>query len=120
MYGKGCRCLHVYKTSGSILLYNAGETMQPACPAFAHSIFFALALQLWAVLLVLRGAMTAAVVLAPYAAFQYFGYQRYCRRYSGPQRPWCDAAVPNLYGYVQSHYWNVGLFRYYELKQVGG
>ncbi|ETK86254.1 hypothetical protein F441_09246 [Phytophthora nicotianae CJ01A1] len=36
-------------------------------------------------------------------------------------RSWCFDAVPNLtamYTFVQSEYWNVGLFRYYELKQL--
>jgi phosphatidylinositol glycan class V len=36
-------------------------------------------------------------------------------------RSWCAKAVPNLsamYTFIQSEYWNVGLFRYYELKQV--
>ncbi|KAG7392083.1 hypothetical protein PHYPSEUDO_002307 [Phytophthora pseudosyringae] len=36
-------------------------------------------------------------------------------------RSWCVKAVPNLsamYTFIQSEYWNVGLFRYYELKQV--
>lgn len=36
-------------------------------------------------------------------------------------RSWCTKAVPNLsamYTFIQSEYWNVGLFRYYEWKQV--
>ncbi|KAG6587249.1 glycosyltransferase family 76 protein [Phytophthora cinnamomi] len=36
-------------------------------------------------------------------------------------RSWCAKAVPNftaMYTFIQSEYWNVGLFRYYELKQV--
>lgn len=32
--------------------------------------------------------------------------------------PWCDAKLPSAYTYVQSHYWNVGLFNYYEFKQI--
>ena len=36
------------------------------------------------------------------------------------QRPeWCEhGSTFNLYSYVQRKYWNVGLFRYYEWKQV--
>ncbi|KAG3115656.1 hypothetical protein PI124_g5512 [Phytophthora idaei] len=36
-------------------------------------------------------------------------------------RSWCTNAVPNLtamYSFIQREYWNVGLFRYYELKQL--
>ena len=36
-------------------------------------------------------------------------------------RPWCDSVFPNvsaMYGFIQREYWNVGLFRYYEPKQV--
>ncbi|XP_037036331.1 GPI mannosyltransferase 2 [Bradysia coprophila] len=32
--------------------------------------------------------------------------------------PWCGAKLPSAYTYVQSHYWNVGLFNYYEFKQI--
>jgi phosphatidylinositol glycan class V len=61
----------------------------------------------------------AAVLAGPYAALQYLGYRRYCLQQQEP-RPWCDAALPNLYGFVQSHYWGVGLLKYYQLSQVGG
>ena len=31
---------------------------------------------------------------------------------------WCDSALPDLYAHVQRTYWGVGLFRYYELRQL--
>ncbi|KAG7399528.1 hypothetical protein PHYBOEH_008653 [Phytophthora boehmeriae] len=36
-------------------------------------------------------------------------------------RSWCSDVIPNfsaMYMFVQSEYWNVGLFRYYEWKQL--
>ncbi|KAK8949330.1 hypothetical protein KSP39_PZI005209 [Platanthera zijinensis] len=33
-------------------------------------------------------------------------------------RPWCKSRVPNLYGFLQSHYWGVGFLRYFEVKQL--
>lgn len=32
--------------------------------------------------------------------------------------PWCSRAPPLIYSYIQDVYWNVGLLRYYELRQV--
>ena len=31
---------------------------------------------------------------------------------------WCSYSVPLAYTYVQKEYWNVGLFQYYEFKQI--
>jgi phosphatidylinositol glycan class V len=36
-------------------------------------------------------------------------------------RPWCDKIFPNvssMYMFIQMEYWNVGLFKYYEMKQI--
>lgn len=37
---------------------------------------------------------------------------------SAAHSPWCRNSIPISYGYIQSTYWNVGLFSYYELKQI--
>lgn len=33
-------------------------------------------------------------------------------------RPWCRARLPNVYAFVQQHYWGVGLLRYWRLQQL--
>ncbi len=32
--------------------------------------------------------------------------------------PWCEGKFPLAYSYVQAKYWDVGLFNYYEFKQI--
>ena len=51
-----------------------------------------------------------------YAAPQAVAWMEYCRPSS--TRPWCTALPPSIYTFVQSHYWNVGLFRYWTLSNL--
>lgn len=86
-------------------------------------------------------ATAAAASAAAFAAVQYHQYQRFCvaaadvlmtpavREYgerSGfvlagefarANSSWCHGTVPMAYAYVQSHYWRVGLFAYYQWRQ---
>ncbi|XP_078432455.1 transferases, transferring hexosyl groups [Wolffia australiana] len=65
------------------------------------------------------GAAQAAVVLAPMVGFQAYGYASMCfGRPAEQRRPWCQSWLPRLYGYVQSHYWDVGFLRYFQVKQL--
>ena len=83
--------------------------------------------------------LQVAVVLSPYIAWQIAGYRRVCLQ-SSRQKPlpsrstptrvareaasglpigWCSARrLPDLYAFVQDAYWGVGVFRYYELRQL--
>ena len=54
-----------------------------------------------------------AAMCMPHVLFQAWAYARLC-----PGRPWCASRIPNVYGFVQSHYWNVGFLRYWEALQL--
>ncbi len=61
----------------------------------------------------------AALVLLPSAAFQRFGYVQLCGPEAPTPRPWCTAGgLPSVYAFVQGEYWGVGLFRYWQVKQL--
>lgn len=55
----------------------------------------------------------ALIAASPFVLFQAWAYGRFCGT-----AVWCSARLPNAYGYVQATYWNVGLFRYWELAQL--
>jgi GPI mannosyltransferase 2 len=44
-----------------------------------------------------------------------YGYSLYC---NDVKSPYCSALFPNIYNYIQKEYWNVGLFLYWEPKQI--
>ena len=60
------------------------------------------------------------IVFFPVQLHDYQGYNIHCTPQSSTLHPeWCRHATRfSLYAYVQRKHWNVGLFRYYELKQT--
>ena len=50
------------------------------------------------------------------------GYAQFCGSEAWANadraRPYCQPAGPSLYSFIQSNYWGVGLFKYYQLQQV--
>merc|ERR1719253_164613 len=70
--------------------------------------------------LLLFHGLLALLVAYPVYYHDQRGYNFHCRE--SPFPTWCndDGLGPrfSLYAYVQRKHWNVGLFRYYELKQI--
>lgn len=77
---------------------------------------------LTAVLTVVKATSQSLVTIAPLVVFQGYGYYQHCglpkERAGEPERPWCNATIPYLYGFVQDYYWNVGFLRYFQVKQI--
>ncbi|KAK9760005.1 ER membrane glycoprotein subunit of the GPI transamidase complex-like protein [Basidiobolus ranarum] len=66
---------------------------------------------------ILKAIVLSLLTLLGMVSFQVYGYMNYCVNQSEP-RPWCQSRIPLLYSFVQEEYWNCGLFRYYEWKQI--
>ncbi|KAL8654830.1 MAG: hypothetical protein Q9226_003277 [Calogaya cf. arnoldii] len=67
------------------------------------------------IILVIAGLLTAVGFIFP----QYLAYQEYCVDAKAEhQAAWCTRRIPSIYTWVQSHYWNVGLFRYWTLSNA--
>ncbi|KAL6708979.1 ER membrane glycoprotein subunit of the GPI transamidase complex-like protein [Coniothyrium glycines] len=58
------------------------------------------------------------LVLLGFIAPQYLAYLEFCVGDPHSVRPWCKKALPSIYSWVQSHYWNVGLFHYWTLSNL--
>ncbi|KAK4047518.1 ER membrane glycoprotein subunit of the GPI transamidase complex-like protein [Microbotryomycetes sp. JL221] len=57
--------------------------------------------------------------MSPFLAFQWYIRQQFCPGATvQDRRPWCDKTWSLPYDYVQSHYWNVGPFRYWTTQQL--
>ncbi|XP_044751142.1 GPI mannosyltransferase 2 [Coccinella septempunctata] len=106
--------------------------------AFLFSIIKKFFLFLSFLMLIFLGMI---LCLSPFHAFQLFSYNLFCKdftvnlpiqvetyakennfvllgTYSKHNQSWCNSRLPMAYSYVQKHYWNVGLFSYYEFKQI--
>jgi len=65
-------------------------------------------------------ALLCLLTLAPFVLQQGLLARRFCAsELVQPKPAYCDAHwMPSVYAHVQSKYWNVGWFRYYELRQL--
>ncbi|KAJ9475495.1 GPI mannosyltransferase 2 [Pseudozyma hubeiensis] len=64
----------------------------------------------------LKLALSTILSISPNILFQTWAYGRFCL--GEEQRPWCQDRLPSIYTFVQSHYWNVGFLRYWEVSQL--
>lgn len=69
--------------------------------------------------ILIAGALRCVCVFVPFVAFQAYGYYKLCLGHSPDRlRPWCGARLPMMYNFIQRHYWGVGFFRYFQIKQL--
>eukprot|EP01018_Ginkgo_biloba_P031801 Gb_15854 [translate_table: standard] len=98
---------------------NAGfflfQAMHRAYDAFFQQNQILLSLQV-----LIIACLQSVCVFVPFFLFQLYGFLNICLGGSSSEgsRPWCRANVPYLYGFIQSHYWEVGFLRYFQLKQL--
>lgn len=69
--------------------------------------------------------ISSVIAASGYITFQIYSYIKFCinenskvkgRLFLRPE--WCSDTIPHHYGYIQAKYWNVGLFQYYQIKQL--
>lgn len=119
-------------------LVSVGFLLHSQCRGFCSSLVVLNPLK-GLVKLMASLCLSVLTVSLPFALFQYYAYTQFClpgsahaipepllrlasdrgyRLAGDNEPPWCSRAPPLIYSYIQDVYWNVGLLRYYELRQV--
>ena len=64
--------------------------------------------------------VSVVISMLPFCCYQIYLYNLYCTKLHKltSKDHWCHWRIPFSYSYIQHNYWNVGLFRYYEFKQI--
>ncbi|KAH9507092.1 hypothetical protein DERF_011795 [Dermatophagoides farinae] len=58
------------------------------------------------------------MIMIPFFLYQYYAYKLFCNSESIHQPQWCNYSIPLSYQAIQAKYWNIGLLRYYQWKQL--
>ena len=66
----------------------------------------------------MEALLQCIIIVFPLLAMQLYGWRSFCKGNHQPPRPWCSHKLPYLYGFVQSEYWGLGMFRYWRPEQV--
>lgn len=68
--------------------------------------------------------ISTVISASGFVTFQIYSYMKFCINLPAIKKgfmvkpEWCNNVIPQAYGYVQAKYWNVGLFKYYQFKQL--
>lgn len=108
-----------------ILLYLEGHFVMAGCAFGLASLLRSNGL-LWGILFLyalfsekrpakttLRIIIGGSIIGCSFLYPQYLAYKQFC-----PGRPWCDQALPLIYGFVQKEYWNNGFMRYWTPNNI--
>ncbi|KAL5118517.1 ER membrane glycoprotein subunit of the GPI transamidase complex-like protein [Pleosporales sp. CAS-2024a] len=63
--------------------------------------------------------MAGSIIAFAFVGPQYIAYVEYCtgeRKWDAPT--WCKRTIPSVYSWVQSRYWNIGMFRYWTIPNA--
>ncbi|OIW24402.1 mannosyltransferase [Coniochaeta ligniaria NRRL 30616] len=66
------------------------------------------------IVLGIGGLCVAAGSIVP----QFIAYRRFCDPSVLTQRPWCHGRLRSIYAFVQVHYWDNGMFRYWKVSNI--
>ena len=62
--------------------------------------------------------LLTTAVFAPFIYHNYIAYTVFCKSATDVVPSWCTNALPCIYTYSQSRYWNVGFLRYWSFSQI--